>query len=82
MKAVHRLEIECRCPVDDRADLYDAEIHVARVLPVEDILRAASVARTMVVFQEDLTVWLSRELNAKVVTRGCHSGVSTEVSAP
>lgn len=81
MKVSHRLQIECRCPSDKGGDLYEAEITVERVLPVERILKLSKRAKKKTMYQEDLAVWLARRLNAKVKLTGSHYGVRTVVEA-
>ena len=82
MRVRHEIQIECRCPSDDLLDLYDCIIECERVLKIENIIAAVETISKQKMFQEDLTIKLSRQLNARVTTTGWHYGtVKTTVIA-
>jgi hypothetical protein len=78
----YALTIRCKCPVDERADVYQAEFESPTMIKVEDILAAVLPFETRATFQEDLTATLARQLGCKVTTKGSHSGVETTAVAP
>ncbi len=78
MMAEHSLEISCRCPVDEAIlDVYQVVVRTNHIIKVEDILSAVAVATQQAAFQEAITETIARNLRAKVLTLGKHSGVST-----
>lgn len=79
MKVEHHLEITALCPVDGKPDVYQCLVRAERVIPVEDILKAAAELSGKKLYQEDLTQELHRRIAAVVETNGCHSGVRTRV---
>lgn len=81
IEVTHKLHLTAKCPVDDRLDVYQAEVRVRRVLPVEEILAAVAEIAEMRAYQEDITETLANRLDAEVSTFGSHSGVLVEVRA-
>lgn len=79
MRVTHTLQITAVCPVDDKSDVYECVVTARRVIPVEDILKAADEVKGMKVYQEDLCQELHRRLACEVRLTGYHSGVRTEV---
>jgi hypothetical protein len=79
MRVKHTLEITAICPVDQKPDVYECVIEARRVIPVEDILKAAEVVKAIAAFQEDICQELHRQLACCVRLSGYHSGVRTEV---
>lgn len=77
LKVVHELRAVAVCPVDQTLDIYDVTIETDRVIAVETILEVVRGCEDRELFQEDLTVHLSRELGCTVSTVGVHSGVRT-----
>jgi hypothetical protein len=81
MRARHSLTVLSACPVDGQRDVYEVEVEVDFVLPVEHILAAVARLTKESLFQEALTERLARELGARVRTSGTHSGVRTVCEA-
>ncbi len=82
MHVRHEIQIQCKCPTDDLLDLYDCIVECERVLKIEEIISAVEDLAGQKMFQEDLTVKLARQLNARVTTTGWHFGtVKTTVWA-
>jgi hypothetical protein len=81
MRVRHSLTVLSACPVDGQRDVYEVEVEVDFVLPVEHILAAVSRLTKEALFQEALTERLARELGARVRTIGTHSGVKTVCEA-
>lgn len=79
MKTTHSLQVRAICPVDGKPDVYNCRIVTSRVIPVEDILAAATPMESEKIFQETLCEHLARELGCEVTLTGVHSGVKTEV---
>lgn len=74
--------VRAACPVDSRADLYEATFESDRTIPVEVILKAIEECEPRKAFQEDIAADLARTLKCKVTLVGHHSGVKTTVIAP
>ena len=82
MKVEYQLTATAICPVDgNRRDVYELRVAADHMIPVEEILAAASAFSDRAVFQEDLTQQLADRLDARVVTAGDHSGVATRCVA-
>jgi len=79
MQVTHTLQVTARCPVDGLPDVYTLTVRTSRVVTVEAILEAAAHVRDLLVYQEDLTQRIHRELACEVETVGDHSGVRTVV---
>jgi hypothetical protein len=77
MRNEYTLQFTAACPVDQLPDVYLCVVRAARVVPVEDILRAAAAATKGPAYQEDITQKLHRLLACEVETVGWHSGVLT-----
>jgi GTP cyclohydrolase I len=77
MRVTHTLQFACRCPVDDRQDVYECVVESDRVLKVEDIWAAVRRATERPEFQETITDRLAEDLGCKVTTIGLHSNVRT-----
>lgn len=77
----HALTVEANCPVDDTLDVYSVTVETTEVIDVEKILHAIDKLTAKPLYQEELTLGLSRRLGAKVVTVGEHSGVKTTCEA-
>ncbi len=79
----HSLTVEANCPVDDEAlDVYEVTVETHQMITVESILAAVKHLTTgKPLYQEDLTRRLSRTLQARVITVGEHSGVTTTCEA-
>ena len=82
MHCKYETTIICSCPVDDLPDVYVTVFESRSIVKVEDILTLTKGFVGKKMFQEDLTVELSRMLNCSVTTIGVHSGVLTTVNAP
>ena len=78
----YETRIVAACPVDDRADVYDATFESEACIAVEDIVAAIKPYAERKAFQETITEELARLLKCRVVTIGYHSGVRTTVQAP
>jgi hypothetical protein len=78
----YTLTVRCKCPVDDRTDVYWAEFESPAMIKVESILAAVAPFEAKPTFQEDLTALLAHQLGCEVTTIGCHSGVWTKAVAP
>lgn len=74
MRVRHRIQIQCNCPSDKLPDLYECVVETERTIPVERIIELAQEGADKEVYQEELTQWLARTLNAKVTTVGWHFG--------
>jgi len=81
LTVVHQLRAVATCPVDQTLDVYDVTIETGRVIPVETILETVAALADREIFQEDLTVYLAKELRCTVTTVGTHSGVRTTAKA-
>lgn len=82
MRVRHKIQIQCNCPSDKLPDLYECIVECERTIPVERIMKLADKAARKRVYQEELTQWLARRLNARVTTTGWHFGrVQTTVEA-
>jgi len=79
MRVTYSLEITAICPVDSKPDVYECVIESRRVIPVEDILKAAQTVKNMVSYQEEICQELHRSLACCVRLTGYHSGVRTDV---
>lgn len=79
MRTEYSLDVLATCPADKRPDVYACTIRAHRCIPVEDILKAVESLKDKLLYQEQLTVELHRELRAEVETVGFHSGVRTRV---
>lgn len=80
MRAKHTLQIEAKCPVNNKTDKYTLEVTTNRLVKVEDIMAIVKEeASGDAVFQEELTEQLAFRLKCKVKTTGTHSGVETIV---
>ena len=77
----HTLTVEANCPVDDTLDVYHVTVETHRQINAEDILIAIRGLTTRAIYQEELTRLLSDNLQAKVITVGEHSGVTTTCEA-
>jgi len=71
----YETEITCICPVDDLPDVYHLTVTARMVIPVEDIIAAATEFREQKMYQEDLCQAIHRKVNACCVLVGHHSGV-------
>lgn len=79
MRVTHTLEVTAACPADGKLDVYECVVTARRVIPVEDILKAAADVREARAYQEDICQELHRRLACEVRLVGYHSGVRTEV---
>ena len=75
MNNTYKLEVTCKCPVDNLPDVYQLTVTAQRAIPVEDILAAAKELSSQSLYQEDLCQSLHRRINARCVLVGYHSGV-------
>lgn len=82
MRCRYETFVRASCPVDDRADVYQATFESDRTIPVEDILKAVVACEGVKKFQEDIALDLARDLKCQVTLVGHHSGVKTTVVAP
>jgi NADPH-dependent 7-cyano-7-deazaguanine reductase QueF len=80
MITTHEFTAQCTCPIDKGPDTYAVRIETDRVIEVEAILAAVAALRSEVMFQEEYTTRLARQVGARVTTVGYHSGVRTTCS--
>jgi hypothetical protein len=77
----YELKIKSGCPEDNGRDDYQLIIRSFRPVPVEIILDAVRKYESRLIFQENITAELARDLGAEVTTIGYHSGVKTTCCA-
>jgi len=81
MNVNYTLNIKSNCPIDFKPDVYECQIFSDKGISVEEILIVTKKYEDLFMFQEALTEDLSRDLCAKVITVGWHSGVRVVVEA-
>lgn len=77
----HSLTVEANCPVDDTLDVYSVTVETTRLIEVEEILSKITGITRRPIHQEDFTRLLAKLLQAKVITVGEHSGITTTCEA-
>lgn len=82
MRCIYETRIVAACPVDGKADIYDATFESDNTIRCEAIIEAVGRYATEKAYQEAITADLARDLRCKVTTVGYHSGVKTTVVAP
>lgn len=71
---IYKLSHAAHCPNDGIADVYEITIESNNAIQVELILSTLE-GSPKVIFQEDLTDYLRRDIPAKITTVGTHHGV-------
>jgi len=78
LQVTHEFEMTSTCPMNGREDRYSVILTTDKFVAVEDILQFAEEFRHVKVFQENITMELSKHFDAKVVTTGLHGNVRTK----